>query len=444
MCSARNIFGRFVLAVCLIASLAAVSACQETQPAEPVKPANPIESPEPDSPGEDAPADDAPIANASPTTKDATKARSIATAESESESDSESWTVFRGNAQSTGVATSTLPAPEQLKVLWEFKVPNGAFEGTAAITREQKDASKTTVYIGDLDGSLFALDLRDGTKKWEHKVEIGFVTAPAVRNGNVFIGDLDGYFYCVGENGEPKWKFETQSEINSSANFYNELVLVGSQDSRLYALSEAGEKIWAHETQDQIRCSATIVDDRAFVAGCDGFLHIINLKTGKESGTVDMGSPTGVTPAVLGKNVYFGTEQGGFFAADWKTAKKRWVYEDPDGVASIRSCAAVKEGHVIFGSKSRKVISLNPKTGEENWATSVKSAIESSPVIVGELVYVAATDGRIYALNLEDGEIVWEKQFNGGFIGSPAVAFGRLVIASDRGVVYCLGKESVK
>ena len=107
------------------------------------------------------------------------------------------------------------------------------------------------------------------------------------------------------------------------------------------------------------------------------------------------------------------------------------MYED-EGGNSIRSCAAVNDQHVVFGARNRQVYSLHPKTGKQNWNATLKAKVDSSPVIAGNRVTVAATDGRLYALSLEDGS-VWEKQFNGGFLSSPAVAFGRLVIATDDG-----------
>ena len=70
------------------------------------------------------------------------------------------WPVFRGNAQSSGVATTTLPA--ELNVVWEFKVPQGGFEGTPLIV-ELPDGKKT-IYIADMDGKLFSIDFATGKK----------------------------------------------------------------------------------------------------------------------------------------------------------------------------------------------------------------------------------------------------------------------------------------
>ena len=349
------------------------------------------------------------------------------------------WNVFRGDARSSGASSTSLP--KDLEVYWEFKVPKGAFEGTAVIA-QNPDSLEQTAYIGDLDGMLFAFDLETGRKKWEYKTPISFSASPAYRDGRVFIGDIDGVFYCVSSEGKELWKYETGGEISSSANFFDGHVLVGSQDGHLYLLNaETGKLIWKHQTPDQIRCSATVAGDRAFVAGCDGFLHVINLNDGKEVGSVNIKSPTGSTPAVYGDSVFFGTEQAEFLAVDWKTVKDVWQFSDDKGQAAVRGCAAVNKDHVIFGARNRQVYSLNPVTGDVNWAVTLKAKVDSSPIIAGDRVYVGSTDGRFYVLSLKDGKTIWEKQFNGGFISSPAAAFGKLVIATDRGVVYCLGKK---
>jgi len=349
------------------------------------------------------------------------------------------WLVFRGDAGSTGVAKSSLPA--DLEVLWEYKVPKGAFDGTAVIARSKSDGAET-VFIGDMDGVLHAIDLKTGKKKWALKTTIGFSSSAAYRDGRIYIGDIDGILYCIDDAGNLKWKFETEGEISSSANFFDGHVLIGSQDSRIYLVNAStGKEIWKHETQDQIQCSLTLAGDRAFVAGCDGFLHVIDLKDGHEVGKVDIRSPTQSTPAVLGDKVFFGTEQSEFLAVNWKEVKGEWAFSDDKGQASVRGCAAVTKGHVIFGARNRQMYSLNPDTGKLNWARTLKAKVDSSPVIVGDRVFAGSTDGRLYGLSLKNGETVWEKQFNGGFLSSPAVAFDRLVIATDRGVVYCLGKK---
>ena len=351
------------------------------------------------------------------------------------------WPMTRGNLLSSGAFPDSVG--DTFETEWEFKYPTGAFEAGPIVVAGNKNS---TVYVAginvDVKGKLFAIDLESGKEKWSFESEDGFVSSPAWREGHVFVGNMLGKLYCIDDKGKPKWETNADGEISSGANFHGPLVLWGSQDATLYALErKSGELKWTHTIDDQIQCGATIADGKCFLAGCDSKFHIVDLKKGGEAGTVEVGSPTGTTPAALGKNVYFGTEEGTFLCIDFKSQKIQWQYQDPEGASPIRSSASVTEKFVIFGSRNRKVTALNPKNGETIWTTTLKAKIDASPIIAGNRVYAASTDGRLYTLDLSNGEILWQKQFNGSFLGSPAIVSGnrpRLVVATERGVVYCL------
>ncbi len=181
--------------------------------------------------------------------------------------------------------------------------------------------------------------------------------------------------------------------------------------------------------------------DRAFVAGCDGLLHVINLNDGSEVGNVEITSPTGCTPAVLGDAIFFGTEQSGFFAINWREPKLLWNYKREESPISIRGNAAVVEGHVLIGTTQRQLISLNPTDGTVQWTARVKANIESSAVVVGERVFIGANNGVLYEYNWKTGTPLQSYELNGSLTGSAAIGFERLVIATDRGFVYCLGAK---
>ena len=342
------------------------------------------------------------------------------------------WPLFRGDAQATGVAAGKLP--EKLELLWKYDIPNGAFEGTPAIV-------DGVVYLGDLDGRILALHLATGKVKWEKKFETGFNASPAVKDGLLYIGDLDGVFHCLSlTDGAEQWKHETMAEINSSANFYKDQVLIGSQDATLYSLNgKSGEITWKFAIADQIRCSPTVIENRCFLAGCDGKLHIVDLDKGAAVADVPIESPTGSTPAARGDMVYFGNEGGVFFGINWKEAKTIWTWQDDRRTQAFRSSAAVTDKAVIIGGRDKVVRAFEPLSNKEIWKFTTRRAVDSCPVVVGERVYVAVTDGNLYALNLADGKEVWKYEAGGGFSGSPAIADSKLVIANDKGTVFCFG-----
>ena len=250
-----------------------------------------------------------------------------------SSSDQSQWPVFRSNAQATGVATGHLA--EQPELIWKHTVEKGAFESTPVIV-------DGVVYIGDMDGTFYALDLSSGNKLWTFdrgKEKTGFTAAAAVQDGLVYIGDMDGSFFCLdAKTGEKKWTVTTDGEIDSAANFYQDNVLVGSQDTKLYCLNaKTGQQQWTHQISDQIRCSPTVIDDCCFLAGCDGKLHVIDLHNGEETGAVEIHAPTGCTPAAAGNMIYFGTEGGTFLGVNWKELKQVWQWQDKAKGLSVRS-----------------------------------------------------------------------------------------------------------
>ncbi len=359
---------------------------------------------------------------------------------------SDDWPLFRGDPLARGVSATKLPAKPEL--LWKRAFrdkendQDDSFEATAVI-------AGGVIYLGGLNGPLYALDLATGEEKWQFKTEAGFHASAAVRDGRLYIGDNDGKFYCLdAASGERKWAFEAQAQIDNGANFYKDRVIFGSQDATLYCLEAAtGKEVWKHTIGDQIRCFPTIVANRAFVAGCDGTLHVIDLDTGKTAGAgVPIDNPTGCTPAILGDMAYVGTEGEKFFGIDWRKASVEWTFEHPDRRLSYRSSAAVTEDVVVVGNRGKFVVGLNPKTGESLWTFNTPVAVESSPVIVrdtsGPLVaFFGTTRGRLHALDIKTGKPTWEYAAGGSFTGSPAVAAGRLVIGSSDGVVYCFGAK---
>lgn len=347
------------------------------------------------------------------------------------------WPMFRGDSLGTGKSSSKLP--EKPELLWTFRVPQGGFESTAAIV-------DGVVYISDLDGKIYALDLETGKKKWEYQVDSGFSASPSVRDGLIFVGDYDGTFYCLDNAGKLKWKHATDAEINSSANFFQDNVLFGSQDATLYCLKmKTGELVWKFQIEDQIRCMPTVVENRCFVAGCDARLHIIDLDKGQGLTAVDIDGPTMVTPAVVGDSTYFGTEQGTAFSVNWKEAKKNWDVKVDERGDSIRSSPAIAtvgdQPAMIFGTRSKKVYAVSLEKGHRLWSHTTKSVVDSSPVVADGRVFFGTDRGKLIALNVKDGSPSWETVLGGTVTASPAIASGKLIIANDRGTVFCFGEK---
>lgn len=348
---------------------------------------------------------------------------------------SDEWPLARGDAQSTGATEQSLG--DDLVVRWEFKADD-AIETTPVI-------SGGRVFFGDVMGKAYAISQSDGKEIWRHDFDTGFIAAPSVKGDVVVFGDLEGNLYSMdAATGKIGWQKATDGEINGSPAFYGDQVLVTSQDGKLYCFRSAdGELAWTYQTEDQIRCSPTVAGDRTFLGGCDGQLHMVDLKTGTAIGKpLPLDGPTGSTPAVRGETTFVPIMDGALFAYDWKTGKLLWRYEDDDLAQEYRSSAAVGNELVIISSQRKQVDAISIATGKRVWRHSLRRRADASPVIAGDDVFIAATDGRLVRLSLADGTTEkWSYEIRGSFLAAPAIAGGHLFIADEDGVVRCFAPK---
>lgn len=341
------------------------------------------------------------------------------------------WPMFRGNPMLTGVA-SRAPALD-LEPVWVFEVAEG-IESTAAIHGD-------TVYVGGLDGVLYALALDSGELRWKYEAGEGIKSSPAVHGGGVFFGDEGGTFHAVdATSGKLLWRFETEAEIVSSANFAGERVLFGSHDESLYCLSvKDGSLVWRVETGGYVYGTPAVAGETVISAGCDGYLRIVALSDGTELRKIELGGYVGASPAVRGGRAYVGTFENEVLALNLENGAVLWRFEDEKRKFPFLSSAAVRDGLVVIGGRDKRLRALAAATGEQRWSYTTRGKIDSSPVIAGDRVYVAPVSGEIFALSLESGDVLWSFDTGSAFVASPGIAAGRLVIGTVDGQLYCFG-----
>jgi len=264
------------------------------------------------------------------------------------------------------------------------------------------------VYFGSGDGNVYALDAASGKLNWKFHTGDVVHASPAIAEGTVFIGSWDSYFYALdAATGAEKWRFKTgddpdthnQVGIQSSAAVANGMVYFGCRDSRFYALdAHTGQKKWAFDNKGSWVIGSPAVRDGVvyFATSDSGLFYAVDAATGAVRFSLNFkGWPAFSSPALAGSMLYLGSHQGKLFAIDLKTQKLGWTFETdaskqngptytkPDGTPN--EDAAFTENFydaMILGVN--KLMSVG--------------AILSSPVVVGNTVYVGSIDGNLYAL----------------------------------------------
>lgn len=153
------------------------------------------------------------------------------------------------------------------------------------------------------------------------------------------------------------------------------------------------------------------------------------------------------TPAQDKDCLYFGTDEGLFYALNKKDGLIKWSFKTGEHIQKkgIFSCPLILNNLVFFGSYDGNLYALEKETGEEKWTFIEADWIGSSPCVSKKhnLVFIGlefgqkGTCGGIIALNSETGQKVWEDSFEDYVHCSPAYSeeLDLVIIGSNCGYV---------
>jgi outer membrane protein assembly factor BamB len=148
-----------------------------------------------------------------------------------------------------------------------------------------------------------------------------------------------------------------------------------------------------------------------------------------------VGGESYASPVVGAESVYVATKAGSLVALRLTDGSERWRTQVGDYVA--RTTPALS-GNTLFVAAGYALLAIDTETGRERWSVPLRFAGSCSPVVEGELVYVATQEGHISAFATQTGQEVWHYRNDNLLFGSPAVAEGLVVIADEAGQVTAI------
>lgn len=102
-----------------------------------------------------------------------------------------------------------------------------------------------SVYVGDLDGTVYSLSASSGDVKWSTDVGGEHITSPSVSNSSVFVASSDGTVSGLHrETGRMQWTRTSDAAINSPLTVASESVLVPEEGGDLVAVTPGGSERW--------------------------------------------------------------------------------------------------------------------------------------------------------------------------------------------------------
>jgi outer membrane protein assembly factor BamB len=373
------------------------------------------------------------------------------------------WPMFLYDNQRTNYnpyefALSPSTAPN-VHLKWKAHVTDGAIVASPAVVGD-------TAYVGAWDGNMYAVNLNDGSTRWQVPLgtsasdlvackpqTAGISSGAAVYNGVVYVGGGADHFYALrADTGQPVWRLFTGESSPEDANYNWASPLVangrvysgiasfcdhpfvrgfmfsanaadGSDEKRAYMVPEdtLGGGIWTSPTFDEAH-------NRMFLTtgspprtkGYVDSIVAVDLNTYEvtdswrvpredEVADADWGTtPTLFTLADGRQMVVAGNKNGNFYVFDTNNLAQGPVWQH--SVAGAGECPQCGEGTIASAVYHDGVLYL----------AGGMTTLQGQPY-----------NGSVQALEATTGQLLWTYPTGGAVMASPAGANGVIVAMGD-------------
>jgi len=226
-------------------------------------------------------------------------------------------------------------------------------------------------------------------------------------------------------------------------------VYVGSDDHHLYAFSTTdGSNRWnvpVDSTYGGLSSAPTVEGDSVYASSAS-MLYAFNANDGSVRWSVPtFASGASSAPSVSNGRVFVASySQATVSAFNATSGALAWSTTAP---GSLVSCPASASSPAIVNNvvyvalcpsqtkPTASVFALRADTGAILWSAG-GGAMTTSPSVLGGVVYVGSSAGRLEARSTTDGSLRWSATLGGSIVSSPAVTNRVLYVGADDGKLY--------
>ncbi len=264
-----------------------------------------------------------------------------------------------------------------------------------------------------------AINYSNGTKVDDMSVSttISFpiteVISSAIVGENLCVLDGMGRLVCMDRNGNEIWASYISEVNNYGSIFYagDNLLVVNTGTTRLHGLNVSnGDVVWSKSIKSPVHSRLSKVGQKQFAfITIDNYVYLLNV----DDGSIE------------------------------------WSYHG--SIASFKrlnlNSPTYYDNKLILPPIENELILIDVKSGDKIWGrgidTQYKESViynsDDSPVVIGDVILVSNSTGKIEAFSLNTGDIKWERYIN--FQHKPYVLNGLVFGVTQHGEFIALNSE---
>ena len=390
------------------------------------------------------------------------------------------WPWWRGQTRDgVGVANQKPPLKWSAtqNVLWKASVPGRGHASPTVVGQrvflatadEVQQVQAVLCYDRNNGQQLWRVDVHTGElEKKGHQKSSQASSTVACDGERLFVNFLHGgaiFTTALDLDGKQLWQtrvsdFVTHQGFGSSPAIYRSLVIVSTDHKGggvVAALDRAtGKTVWQQERPKLPNYMSPAIlkvagRDQLLIGGCD-LIASFNPLTGDRLWQTE-GSTTECVGSIVtdGQLVFV---SGGY-------PKKLTVAVKADGSGEVAWQNSVQTyvpsmlvhgGHLYTVTDSGVATCWKSATGEEMWKARLRGTFNTSPVLVGDLIFASNQEGKtfIFKANPAEFQSVAENQLGDDVYATPVICGGRIFLrVAERPAsgarqewLYCIGEDS--
>ncbi len=211
--------------------------------------------------------------------------------------------------------------------------------------------------------------------------------APVVANQHLYVADIDGHLQARdATNGKKLWSVDADVRITGGPGFGENTVMIGTSEAEIIAYSaDNGKEMWRSTVSSEILSA----------------------------------------PQKAHNTVVVRTGDGKIFGLSGTTGKRLWIYDRTVPSLTLRgtSTPIIDRELVIAGFDGGRMAALEVRTGKLIWEAPIATArgrselermvdIDSTPLVVDGVIYIATFQGHLSAMQVETGRILWDRDIS--------------------------------
>lgn len=216
---------------------------------------------------------------------------------------------------------------------------------------------------------------------------------------------------------------------------------------------ESGKLLWQRHSGVAISSSPTVTSSNIYVGSSQGLVLALDTLSGEARWQSRVSSEVLAAPQESKGVVVVRCVDGNVYGLNAANGQRLWVAEQRTPALTLRGTSApiIAGDIVLAGYDSGKMVAYSLQSGKLLWQATVAASqgrtdlermidIDGDPVVIDDVVYVVAYQGRLAALQLASGRILWTRDLD-SYAGMSVDAY-RIYLSGTDGTLWALDRNN--